>query len=158
MPCWTMYGNFLTCWFQKLHMVLVVNVLLSLSLCIFFSWKDWDGYAWQCMYIWADKLPHATVNNECSNFPLVQHRDLILDALSLVFRRTNMCNCLVIDSPQAHQLTWGSRTSLCWWPWCSPTWSTRWTRPPPTSSSNPFSFSFGHAVIGAIGILATQDV
>ena len=48
-----------------------------------------------------------------------------------------MYNCLLIDSPQAHQSTWGSRTSLCWWPWCSPTWSTRWTRPLPTSSSNP---------------------
>jgi len=63
-----------------------------------------------------------------------------------------MCTCLVIDSPQAHQSTWESRTSWCWWPWCSPTWSTRWTRPLPTSSSNPCSFClFVDDVMGLIG-------
>lgn len=37
---------------------------------------------------------------------------------------------------QARRLTRGSHTCWCWWPLCSPTSSTRWTRPPHTGSSN----------------------
>ena len=114
---------------------------------------------------WSQVITASLKVSCCANLSLIsyhiwQHRTAAYSSsCSPVVCRTNMCTCLVIDSPQAHQSTWESRTSWCWWPWCSPTWSTRWTRPLPTSSSNPCSFHLlDDDVMDLIGFLAMQDV